>query len=56
MAYPDSTLGRFGMTAGTVGTLGLLPLIAGGEEAQQSLRRSAAENEVYSDVAAPDKT
>jgi hypothetical protein len=56
IAYPDSTLGRFGMGASTVGTLGLLPLIAGGEEAQQSLRRSAAENEVYSDVAAPDKT
>jgi len=39
----------------TIAQLGR-PLIAGGEEAQQSLRRSAAENEVYSDVAAPDKT
>jgi hypothetical protein len=55
MAYPDSTLGRFGMGVGTAGTLGLLPLIAGGEKAQQSLRRSAAENEIYSDAATPEK-
>ena len=34
--------------------MGLLPLIAGGEDAQQSLRRSAAENKIYADVADPE--
>jgi hypothetical protein len=53
-AYPDSTAGRVGMAVGGVGTLGLLPLLAGGEDAQQSLRRSAAENEIYADVANPE--
>ena len=53
-AYPDSTAGRLGMGLGSVGTLGLLPLITGGEDAQQSLRRSAAENKIYSDVADPE--
>ena len=53
-AYPDSTAGRFGMTAGGAASLGLLPLLTGGEDAQQSLRRSAAENDIYADVADPD--
>ena len=55
VARPESTLGRFGVTAGQLPTLGLLPLLMGGEEAQQKLRRSAAENKLYADVAEPEK-
>ena len=54
-AWPDSTTGRFSTGLGGIGTLGLLPLRLGDEEAQQSLRASAAKNKIYSEVASPDK-
>lgn len=55
IAYPDSAWGRFGMGLGNAGTLGLLGLLTGGEKAQQSLRRSATENEIFDEHSMPEK-
>lgn len=52
-ASPESTLGRFGMGAGTLTTLGLLPMLMGGEGAQQKLRASAVKNQLYAPEATP---
>ena len=40
---------------GTVGTLGLLPMLTGGAAAQNKLRASAKKNELYADVAVPEE-
>lgn len=52
-ASPESTLGRFGMGAGGLTTLGLLPMLMGGEGAQQKLRASAVKNKLYAPEATP---
>jgi len=54
IARPDSALGRFGMGAGNVGTLGLLGVLAGGEDAQNKLRRSAVDNEIFDEHSMPE--
>ena len=54
VAKPDSALGRFGMGAGNVGTLGLLGALAGGEDAQNKLRRSAVDNEIFDEHSMPE--
>lgn len=54
VAQPDSALGRFGMGAGNVGTLGLLGALAGGEDAQNKLRRSAVDNEIFDEHSMPE--
>lgn len=52
-ASPESTLGRFGVGAGGLATLGLLPMLMGGEGAQQKLRASAVKNKLYAPEAMP---
>ena len=54
MAQPDSALGRFGMGAGTASTLGLLGALTGGEDAQNKLRRSAVDNEIFDEHTMPE--
>lgn len=53
MATPESTGGRAAMALGGLGTLGLLPILMGGEGAQQKLRAAAAQNELYAPEAMP---
>jgi hypothetical protein len=50
---PDSTAGRAGMAAASLGTLGLLPTIVGGSAAQNKLRAAAAQSELYPEEAQP---
>lgn len=54
-ASPESTLGRFGMGAGSLATLGILPMFMGGEAAQQKLRASAVKNKLYAPEAMPEE-
>lgn len=53
VAEPDSAMGRFGMGAGNVATLGLLGALAGGKDAQNKLRRSAVANKIYGEESMP---
>jgi len=53
IAEPDSTMGRFGMGAGNVATLGLLGALAGDKDAQNKLRRSAVANKIYGEESMP---
>ena len=55
-AAPDSAIGRFGMGVGNVGTLGLLGALAGGEGAQNKLRRSAVDNRIFDEHSMPSKS
>jgi hypothetical protein len=54
-ASPESNAGRLGMTVGGLATLGLLPMITGGEQAQQKLRASAVKNRLYAPEAMPEE-
>ena len=53
VAEPDSAMGRFGMGAGNVATLGLLGALAGDKDAQNKLRRSAVANKIYGEESMP---
>lgn len=55
MAQPESTGGRAAMGFGAMGTLGLLPLLTGGAAAQNKLRASAKQNELYPEAAVPEE-
>ena len=54
LARPESTSGRVAANVGGLGTLGLLPLIMGDEEAKQKLRASADESDLYAPEAKPE--
>ena len=56
IAAPDSAIGRLGMGVGNAGTLGLLGLLAGGEDAQNKLRRSAVDNRIFDEHSMPSKS
>ena len=51
---PESGLGRFAATVASPLTLGLAPLVLGGEAAQQKLRSAAVKNNLYAPEAQPE--
>lgn len=55
LAKPDSVSGRVGMGLGNLATLGLLGTLVGGASAQNKLRRSAVDNEIFDEHSMPEK-